>query len=761
MATSSSSHKASIPANCHGCGEPFASRNAVFRHLRETNGQCLSPSDYQDFLHYVNTTSNLQKTIILYGYIPTSTCKISNDSRAPLLNGNDAAGFLLEAIGCKDERINRSFGSNIRATDVVAQDDNTGAVTEVLVVRIPQLTTSLDEWIETVQDKLSYMTSGEMQVFGRLEMPQKRFSAEQDVSHVRVEYLLPADFIFTGSSEQERLEFFKSLPDFHAGRARENHVKPSPVSLENLIQLKQLRRLFTTKIVDLDTSDPSAVLEKEFHVQRRKRHRKKQQDKRIDKQQHDGSITNDEQQNEKKAPSHADNNDESFHHNESKQNDDKMSHAKKTGSTKVLQRRRFHNFTPRVMAHEFLSFRRLDRFYHRVTLRIDEKRPFVALSLTGDMFLQGQAVRIIGVWLALARGLIDPEIVDCLFDEEYPPLVPTPPVPLVGLYAVEASYMAWEGKSKLILTPRHTDRYPSGWNNERTISAVKDWHSHMHQIVAKAWMEKGVDENGRLVAEREWTEQVLEPWAETAKEHLKDYRAWKALQAADSVSRPTAILPPLDSVEATVPVLFEKVLYYLRKADASGLWPSTTPKRQLVMIASSTNGKSNTNMSLSAAHMRAKSNKADRPSAYEFSEGQGQASGSFSVGAFPGDEHTQPKANTLFPELMKYAFELEMVLCPDREPSSTIAINRNAQFRPHTDSGAGAGQSTSLIVGLGTYVGGELVVEGEKKNIRYKALEFNGWTERHWTMPFQGERYSLVWFTPKGCEGVKGIDLCR
>lgn len=42
---------------------------------------------------------------------------------------------------------------------------------------------------------------------------------------------------------------------------------------------------------------------------------------------------------------------------------------------------------------------------------------------------------------------------------------------------------------------------------------------------------------------------------------------------------------------------------------------------------------------------------------------------------------------------------------------------------------------------------------------RYKPLEFNGWTERHWTLPFQGERYSLVWFTPKGCEGVEGIDL--
>lgn len=30
---------------------------------------------------------------------------------------------------------------------------------------------------------------------------------------------------------------------------------------------------------------------------------------------------------------------------------------------------------------------------------------------------------------------------------------------------------------------------------------------------------------------------------------------------------------------------------------------------------------------------------------------------------------------------------------------------------------------------------------------------------RHWTLPFQGERYSLVWFTPKGCEGIRGIDL--
>merc|ERR1719428_1919403 len=81
-----------------------------------------------------------------------------------------------------------------------------------------------------------------------------------------------------------------------------------------------------------------------------------------------------------------------------------------------------------------------------------------------------------------------------------------------------------------------------------------------------------------------------------------------------------------------------------------------------------------------------------------------------------------------------------------------VAVNCNALFAPHTDAGAGFGQSTSLIVGLGSYVGGELVVEGEISDIRYRPLEFDGWNQRHWTLPFDGERFSVVWFTPVGCE---------
>ena len=89
------------------------------------------------------------------------------------------------------------------------------------------------------------------------------------------------------------------------------------------------------------------------------------------------------------------------------------------------------------------------------------------------------------------------------------------------------------------------------------------------------------------------------------------------------------------------------------------------------------------------------------------------------------------------------------VTITDRQPSSHCAVNCNAQFTPHVDSGRGTGQKLSMIVGLGNYSGGELLVEGDPFNIKYEPLVFDGWKLRHWTNPFAGERFSLVWFTPE------------
>ncbi len=121
-------------------------------------------------------------------------------------------------------------------------------------------------------------------------------------------------------------------------------------------------------------------------------------------------------------------------------------------------------------------------------------------------------------------------------------------------------------------------------------------------------------------------------------------------------------------------------------------------------------------------------------------------SGSFSIGN--PVQGSVPRGNRLFQDLVSAIFELEGLIFPTRLPSSMVAVNRRASFRPHVDSGAGFGQTSSMIVGLGDYEGGELAVEGVEYDIRYKPLEFNGWKERHWTVPFRGERFTLVYFTP-------------
>ena len=551
------------------------------------------------------------------------------------------------------------------------------------------------------------------------------------------------------------------------------------------------------------------------------------------------------------------------------------------------------------MAHEYLSCRRLDRLYHRATLRFPEPsppstntttsccssttivttakttttttRPFLVLSLTGDLFLHGQVPRVIGLLIALIRGVVEPDFVTCVFDETYPHLIPTPCAPNLGMYALEAYYTTWEGKAKSILTARKCNRYNQGWNQSCTLQRVEQWQTIVREHVARQWNtttttstvmddhnqacccwdqdhNKNNNNNAikRFALERQWTDQVLMPWAVQAKTYLEEYRQWKTSQTAKAAGAEVAVVapggvgssagspcalvvnhhnnnnnnnapniidddndegvssssllvpsstvsstgmkeeeekemlsstatthdavvPPPNDVtspfidDASVPELYQKVLTLLQQADQSGKWPTTTPKRQLVMVSNvktterrkrviignqttTNNGddkedrvvleettstsKSNTNptnnnkdrhsppphhhkkaststraaraaalssvtassstsssTSLAMAHIRAKANFLDKDQAspYDYVEGQGGASGSFSVGAMPGEQcRIQPKANEVFPQLMKAAFELEIALnIPNREPSSTIAINRNAQFRPY------------------------------------------------------------------------------
>ena len=54
------------PTVCEGCGTQFPSRSAVFKHLKETHGVCLSKEAYDGFVEYLQM-SQREKVILLYG----------------------------------------------------------------------------------------------------------------------------------------------------------------------------------------------------------------------------------------------------------------------------------------------------------------------------------------------------------------------------------------------------------------------------------------------------------------------------------------------------------------------------------------------------------------------------------------------------------------------------------------------------------------------------------------------------------------------
>ena len=74
---------------------------------------------------------------------------------------------------------------------------------------------------------------------------------------------------------------------------------------------------------------------------------------------------------------------------------------------------------------------------------------------------------------------------------------------------------------------------------------------------------------------------------------------------------------------------------------------------------------------------------------------------------------------------------------------TTIQVNKNVECIPHIDKN---NVGPSYIMALGEYSGGELCIEGKEYNIKNKIKKFDG-RRAHWTNPFEGTRYAMVFFT--------------
>ena len=98
--------------------------------------------------------------------------------------------------------------------------------------------------------------------------------------------------------------------------------------------------------------------------------------------------------------------------------------------------------------------------------------------------------------------------------------------------------------------------------------------------------------------------------------------------------------------------------------------------------------------------------------------------------------------NIKYLKLFKKLKELISFYHPDFK-YTTIQINKNILSPPHIDKN---NVGKSYIIGLGDYQGGELNIEGKKYNKKNRWKYFDG-TKGHWTEPFSGNRYSIIYFT--------------
>lgn len=396
---------------------------------------------------------------------------------------------------------------------------------------------------------------------------------------------------------------------------------------------------------------------------------------------------------------------------------DRRKAAGRFGALALTERRPWHNFAdPRLLGDASPSnepvWRALDRA-RIVGLENICGQAIAVLEFRGDAFVQQQVRRLVGTAVAVAHEwLPESVVVDSTRSDLF---VEMPLAPAGRLYLAGTRFhfdeLRASGKSLF-------ETNVSG--NAAALSSLQD----NTRWVQETLLEKktGADVT---VLEDDWLRNLGEVIVPSLKRSLAPDESVNG----DDTHLLSTLLPPSKE--------YHQVLTMLRTIVAAEEWPETSVARSEVI--------------------RPVENPKEARNAGSFTVVNTELGES-------KDSSTLPFGHNLFPDLSKAIFDLEAKLAEQdidvatskglepnttdaRRPSSHCAVNCNAAFTPHVDSGKGSGQSLSLIVGLGDYVGGELSVEGNDFDIRYRPLEFDGWKLRHWTQRFQGERFSLVWFT--------------
>jgi tRNA U38,U39,U40 pseudouridine synthase TruA len=379
-----------------------------------------------------------------------------------------------------------------------------------------------------------------------------------------------------------------------------------------------------------------------------------------------------------------------------------------------------HDMTQRIVDRarflDFVLYNHKDKDKDNHQNNKKEEELYILYEFRGDEFLSQQVRRIVGAAVAMVHGWLPNDFIETSLQTDVI-LQETPLAPTGYLYQAAARYHYAELCHKgvqlfdIVKEPKSNDASAS-WATIRMTDNPNEWIQQ--QLLSDMTMTtSSSNKNNKWLAELRDT--VAPRICAAAQLNQKQIDS----SAADDDGDVDGHF--WNTAAAAVPQEYARVLQLLQDIVANGEWPATSVARSKVIGT------------------------LEHPT----------RSGSFTVvDETKFDTTSIPQANTLFPELASAVFQLQASISSssgnNNQTSSHCAVNCNAQFTPHVDSGRGAGQSLSTIVGLGEYRAGEIVVEGDAHDIRYKPLQFDGWKLRHWTRPFSGERFSLVWFTPEG-----------
>ena len=107
------------------------------------------------------------------------------------------------------------------------------------------------------------------------------------------------------------------------------------------------------------------------------------------------------------------------------------------------------------------------------------------------------------------------------------------------------------------------------------------------------------------------------------------------------------------------------------------------------------------------------------------------------------------KTNKAYPEIFKALVAFGNRIVPKGWEYQTITLNHGVKAKKHVDS---KNSGKSVIIGIGDFTGGEIGVWRSDdthpvyKNLHDKPIMFNGGLLPHETQPFEGDRYTMVFY---------------